>query len=54
MAERGFVFTVAQIGVEVVVGGLVFAAVAWLLRMDEVRAIFELIQRRRTLKEVVT
>ncbi len=53
LAERGFAFTVAQIGIEVVVGGLVFVAAAWVLKMEELRAIIDLLLRRRTLKEVV-
>ncbi len=53
LAERGFVYTVAQIGIEVAVGGLVFVAVAWLLRLEELRAIFELILRRRSPKEAI-
>ncbi len=52
-AERGFVFTVAQIGVEVAVGGLVFVAAAWLLRLSELHAIIDLLLRRRKLTEVV-
>ena len=52
-AERGFVFTVAQIGVEVVVGGLVFVAAAWLLRLSELHAIIDLLLHRRKLTEVV-
>ena len=53
LAERGFVYTVAQIGIEVAVGGLVFVAVAWLLRLEELRAIFDLILRRRSPKEAI-
>ena len=50
--ERGIPFTVAQLGIEVVVGGLAFLGAAWLLRMGELRAILDMLLRRRNLTEI--
>ncbi|MFO7323260.1 MAG: murein biosynthesis integral membrane protein MurJ [Chloroflexota bacterium] len=49
--NRGFIFTVAQIGVQVTLGGLVFLGTALLLRMDELRTLLALVLRRRPLVE---
>ncbi len=46
LAERGFIYLVAQVIVEVSGGALVFFAVAMLLRMEELKAITGLILRR--------
>ena len=46
LAERGFVYLVAQVIVEVGGGVLVFFVVAMLLRMEELKAITGLILRR--------
>jgi putative peptidoglycan lipid II flippase len=43
---RGFIFTVAQIGVQVVLGVGAFALVAYLLRMEELKTLTRLILRR--------
>lgn len=51
LADRGFVFTVAQIGVQVVLGVAAFAVVALLLKMDELKTLTGLILRRRSLSE---
>ncbi|HVU10087.1 MAG TPA: murein biosynthesis integral membrane protein MurJ [Phototrophicaceae bacterium] len=52
LADRGFLWTVIQLGVEVGVGGLVFVGVAFLLRMEELQTIIGLVLRRRQLAEV--
>jgi len=52
LADRGFVFIVAQIGVQVVLGVAAFALVAYLLRMDELKTLTGLILRRRPLAGV--
>ncbi len=52
LADRGFVWTIIQIGIEVGIGGLVFLAVAFLLRMEELQTIIGLVLRRRQLAEV--
>ena len=54
LAERGFVFTVAQIGLQVTLGVAAFAGVAVLLRMDELKTLTGLVLRRKTLSEVST
>lgn len=46
-AGQGLVATVAQIGIEVVVGVLVFIGTATLLKMDELQALIGLLLRRR-------
>ena len=54
LADRGFIFIVAQIGVQVVLGVAAFALVAYLLRMDELKTLTGLILRRRPLAGVST
>jgi len=46
LAERGLLFTVAQMGAQVVVGGLVFLGCAWALGLSEVNAMLRLLLRR--------
>jgi putative peptidoglycan lipid II flippase len=48
LANRGFMFTVAQLGIQVLVGGIVFAAVAFALKMEELNELLKLIFRRRS------
>lgn len=45
--SRGFVFTIAQVGVQAVIGGVVYIVVAALLRMEEIAAILAMIRRPR-------
>ncbi len=51
LADRGFLWTVIQIGVEVGAGGLVFVGAAALLRMEELRILLSMVKRRRALAE---
>ncbi len=44
---RGTVFTVALIGLQVTLGGLIFFGVAWALRMQELRDIVRLVVERK-------
>jgi putative peptidoglycan lipid II flippase len=46
-ADRGLVFTVAQIGIQALGGALVFVAAAMLLRMNEVRDMLLMIFKRQ-------
>ncbi|MBI1257480.1 MAG: murein biosynthesis integral membrane protein MurJ [Chloroflexi bacterium] len=48
LAERGKVFTIAQVAVEVGVGGLAFAGTAFALKMDELQTLITTVLRRRT------
>jgi putative peptidoglycan lipid II flippase len=52
LSGRGIVWTVAQLVVEVGAGGLAFVAAAALLRMEELRALIDLVLRRRPVAEV--
>jgi putative peptidoglycan lipid II flippase len=52
LTDRGIVWTIAQLAVAVGAGGLAFAGTAWVLKMEELRAILDMV-RRRTLKEAV-
>ena len=45
--NRGFVFNVGQVAVEAVAGVLVFGGTAFLLRMEELGSIMEIVTRRR-------
>lgn len=47
LADRGLVWTIIQIGVEVAVGVGVFLAVATLLKMEELRTLLALVLRRK-------
>ena len=49
LTGRGFVFIVAQIGVQVVLGVAAFGIVAVLLKMDELKTLTDLLLRRRPL-----
>src|SRR5690606_28189395 len=49
--NRGCIFTLAQIGGQVALGGLVFLGTALLLRLDELRPLLALVLRRRPLVE---
>ncbi len=51
-ADRGLVFTVIQLGIQLIVGVAVFVGVALLLRMDELKTLIALLLRRRRLAEV--
>jgi putative peptidoglycan lipid II flippase len=51
LADRGFIFTVVQLGVQVALGAAAFVAVALLLKMDELKTLTRLILRRRSLSE---
>ncbi len=51
LAGRGIVWTVVQLGVEVGAGALAFAVTAALLRMEELRAVIDMVLRRRSLSE---
>ena len=51
LLDRGFAFTVIELGVKVVIGGLVFLGAAALLRMEELDMLLRLILRRRTVEE---
>lgn len=46
-AERGLIFTVAQVVIETGIGAIVFFAVAWLLKMEELRLLWGLFKRRK-------
>jgi putative peptidoglycan lipid II flippase len=47
LADRGLPFTVAQIGIQVVLGGLVFLIVGFMLKMEELSELMQLVFRRR-------
>ncbi len=49
LSERGFIWTVVALGVEVAVGAVVFVVVALMLKMDELRTLIALLLRRRKL-----
>ncbi|MCC6801533.1 MAG: polysaccharide biosynthesis C-terminal domain-containing protein, partial [Anaerolineae bacterium] len=51
LTGRGLLWTVVQLGVEVGAGAVAFAAAAALLRMQELRAILDMVLRRRTFTE---
>jgi putative peptidoglycan lipid II flippase len=44
--QRGMVFTVLELGIEVVVGAAVFFGVAWALKMEELRLLLRLVKER--------
>jgi putative peptidoglycan lipid II flippase len=46
LTERGFIWTVIALGIEVVVGVIVFVGVALALKMDELRTLIALVLRR--------
>lgn len=48
--DRGIVWTIAQLAIAVGAGAAAFAATAWVLKMEELRSILDMV-RRRTLKE---
>lgn len=50
LSQRGLPFTIAQIVVEISVGGAVFLAIAALLRMSELHTLLTLILRRKPLE----
>lgn len=52
LSGRGMIWTVAQLVVEVGAGGLAFVGAAALLRMTELRALIDMVLRRRPLAEV--
>ncbi len=47
LAERGLVWTIIQLGVEVTAGAVVFLIVATLLKMNELRTLLALVLRRK-------
>jgi putative peptidoglycan lipid II flippase len=47
LAERGLAFTIGQIGVQVILGGLVFLIVGFMLKMEELSELMRLIFRRQ-------
>jgi putative peptidoglycan lipid II flippase len=49
LSERGIVWTILHLAVGVGLGGLAFAATAWVLKMQELQFIFNAILRRRKL-----
>jgi putative peptidoglycan lipid II flippase len=51
LADQGFAFTVLRLGVEVGGGVLVFTGAAYLLKMEELRTLLNLVLRRRQLAE---
>lgn len=51
LTGRGFVWTVAELAISVGAGALAFAATAFVLKMDELRAILDMVLRRRSLNE---
>jgi len=51
LADRGLLFTVGQLGAQVVVGGLVFLVSAWALGLHEVNAMLRLLLRRPRLAQ---
>ncbi|MDX2160250.1 MAG: murein biosynthesis integral membrane protein MurJ [bacterium] len=44
--ERGRILLIVVIGIEVIVGGIVFMAAAWVLRTEELRTLWALLRRR--------
>lgn len=54
-ADRGFIFTVIQVVLETSIGGAVFLIAAWLMGMDELRALVNMVFKRdkTQLKEVL-
>jgi putative peptidoglycan lipid II flippase len=54
LSERGLVLTVAQIGVQVIVGGIVFAGMAWVFRMAEINEVWQIFRQRRATPTEVT
>ena len=51
LTGRGFVFTVVELAISVGAGALAFAATAFVLRMDELRTILDMLLRRRSPNE---
>lgn len=51
LSERGIVWTILHLAVGVGLGGLAFAATAWVLKMQELQFIFNAVLRRRKLTE---
>lgn len=47
LAERGLLFTIAQVVIETGIGVIVFFVVAWLLKMEELRLLWGLFKRRK-------
>ena len=47
LAGRGTVFTIGLVGAEVVIGGAVFFGAAYLLRLEELWTIVNVILRRK-------
>ncbi|MEO8395564.1 MAG: murein biosynthesis integral membrane protein MurJ, partial [Chloroflexota bacterium] len=49
LTERGTLWTIIQVGVEVVVGGLAFVGTAFVLKMDELNSLINIVLRRHKL-----
>ena len=49
---RGRIFTTALVGLEIMVGALIFVGIAWLLRTDELRILWSWIIKRRATEPV--
>ena len=53
LTDRGIAWTIAQLAVTVIAGGAAFVATAWVLKMEELRAMLNMVRRRRPLTEAV-
>ncbi len=53
LSNRGILFTVLEVGVMAVGGGLVFLVAAYFLKMHELQALVNMLLRRKTLAEAV-
>jgi len=50
LADRGFIWTVIQIGAEVGVGGLAFVGTAYVLKMEELSSLINMVLRRQPIE----
>lgn len=46
LADRGFIFTIAQVIIETGIGVMIFFAVAWMVKMEELRLLWNLFKRK--------
>jgi len=53
LGNRGTIFTILEVGVMVVAGGLAFLITAYLLKMHELQMLVNMVLRRKTLTEAV-
>lgn len=46
LGDRGFIFTIAQVIIETGIGVMIFFAVAWMVKMEELRLLWNLFKRK--------